>query len=83
MSSSSDAEFASKVAEYLDIDNFARYMAITAWLSDLDGILGPGQNYYLFLHPKTQQRPTPVVASVTAVKLPSWTRSRFRRTLGA
>jgi len=83
VSSSSDAEFASKVAEYLDIDSLARYMAITAWLSDLDGILGPGQNYYLFLHPKAQQRPTPVVASVTAVKLPSWTRSRFRRTLGA
>ncbi len=55
VSSSSDAEFASKVAEYIDIDNFARYMAITAWLSDLDGILGPGQNYYLFLHPKTQK----------------------------
>ena len=30
-------------------------MAITAWLTDLDGILGPGQNYYLYLHPKTQK----------------------------
>lgn len=50
-----DAEFAAKLAEYLDIDNFARYMAITAWLSDLDGILGPGQNYYVYLHPKTHK----------------------------
>lgn len=33
----------------------ARYMAITAWLTDLDGILGPGQNYYLYLHPKTEK----------------------------
>jgi len=30
-------------------------MAITTWLTDLDGILGPGQNYYLYLHPKTQK----------------------------
>ena len=30
-------------------------MAITAWLTDLDGILGPGQNYYIYLHPKTQK----------------------------
>jgi len=30
-------------------------MALTAWLTDLDGILGPGQNFYLYLHPKTQK----------------------------
>ena len=29
-------------------------MSVTAWLTDLDGMLGPGQNYYLYLHPKTQ-----------------------------
>lgn len=50
-----DTEFSAKLDEYLDLDNFARYMAITTWLSDLDGILGPGQNYYIFLHPKTQK----------------------------
>ena len=55
VSSADDALFASKVAEYIELDNFARYMAITTWLSDLDGILGPGQNYYLYLHPKTQK----------------------------
>jgi spore coat protein CotH len=54
-SKASDAEFAAKLADYIDIDNFSRYMAITAWLSDLDGILGPGQNFYLYLHPKTQK----------------------------
>lgn len=26
-------------------------MAMTTWLTDLDGILGPGQNYYVYLHP--------------------------------
>lgn len=50
-----EAEFSAKLPEYIDIDNFARYMAITVWLSDLDGILGPGQNYYVYLHPKTQK----------------------------
>lgn len=50
-----ETEFAAKLPEYLDLDNFARYMAITAWLSDLDGILGPGQNFYVYLHPTTHR----------------------------
>ena len=54
-STASESDFAAKVGDYIDLDNFARYMAITAWLTDLDGILGPGQNYYLYLHPKTQK----------------------------
>lgn len=54
-SSASERDFAARIGEYLDIDNLARYMAVTAWLADLDGMLGPGQNYYLYLHPKTQQ----------------------------
>jgi spore coat protein H len=55
VSTASDSDFAAKLGDYIDLDNFARYMAITAWLTDLDGILGPGQNYYLYLHPKTQK----------------------------
>jgi hypothetical protein len=55
MSSASDQEFAERLGDYLDLDNFARYMAMTAWLSDMDGILGPGQNYYLYLHPTTHK----------------------------
>jgi hypothetical protein len=51
----SDAEFAARLGDYIDVDNLARYLAITAWLSDVDGILGPGQNYYVYLHPKTQK----------------------------
>ena len=38
---------------FLDLDNFSRYMAVTTWLSTLDSILGIGQNYYVYLHPKT------------------------------
>jgi spore coat protein H len=50
-----DAEFAKKLPEFLDLDNFARYMALTTWLVDMDGILGVGQNYYLYLNPKTHK----------------------------
>jgi spore coat protein CotH len=54
-STASESDFASKIGDYIDVENFARYMAITSWLTDLDGILGPGQNYYVYLHPKTQK----------------------------
>jgi spore coat protein H len=55
VSTASDGEFAGKISDFVDIENNARYMAITTWLTDLDGILGPGQNYYVYLHPKTQK----------------------------
>ncbi|MBL9168792.1 MAG: CotH kinase family protein [Verrucomicrobiales bacterium] len=55
VSAASDSDFAAKVADYVDLDNVTRYMALTTWLVDMDGILGPGQNYYLYLHPKTQK----------------------------
>ena len=54
-STASDSDFAAKIGDYVDLENVARYMAITTWLTDLDGILGPGQNYYLYLHPTTQK----------------------------
>jgi spore coat protein H len=55
VSNASDIDFAARLGDYLDLDNVSRYMAMTAWLVDLDGILGPGQNFYLYLHPKTRQ----------------------------
>ena len=48
-----DPEFASQLGAFLDLEEFARFMAVTVWLSTLDSILGPGQNYYVHLHPKT------------------------------
>jgi spore coat protein CotH len=44
-----DAEFAARLGEFLDLDEFARYMAVTAWLSTMDSILGMGQNFYFYL----------------------------------
>lgn len=55
VSKADDAEFSKRLPEYLDLDNFARYMAMTTWLVDMDGILGVGQNYYVYLHPKTSK----------------------------
>lgn len=54
-SNSSPEEFTAEIGNYIDLDNFARYMAMTVWLSDMDGILGPGQNYYIYLHPTSQR----------------------------
>ncbi len=55
VSNADENEFRTKVESYLDLENFARYLAVTVWLSDLDGILGPGQNFYLHLNPKSQK----------------------------
>jgi len=50
-----DAEFAAKLDQFLDVDETARYMAVTVWLSTLDSILGMGQNFYVYLDPKTDR----------------------------
>lgn len=55
VSHASDAEFAARLEEFLDLDEFARFMAVTVWLSNMDSLLGMGQNFYVYLHPKTQQ----------------------------
>lgn len=55
VSNADDATFNAKLGEYLDLDEFSRFMAVTVWLSTLDSILGPGQNYYVHLHPKTNK----------------------------
>ena len=53
VSKADDAEFAAKLGDYLELDEFARFLAVTAWLSNLDSLLSMGHNYYLYLHPKT------------------------------
>jgi hypothetical protein len=50
-----DDQFAAKLGEFIDLDQFARFLAVNVFLSDLDGIFGPGQNFYLHLHPKTHK----------------------------
>lgn len=55
VTSTPDAEFAAHLADYLDLDEFARFMAVTVWLSNMDSILAMGQNYYVYLNPRTQK----------------------------
>jgi hypothetical protein len=52
VSKGSDDEFASRLGEYVDLDAFARFLAVSVWVGDLDSILTTGQNYYLLLDPK-------------------------------
>ncbi len=49
----SDADFAAQLGDYLDLDELARFLAVTVWLPTLDGLLATGQNFYMYLDPKT------------------------------
>lgn len=51
----SDAEFAARVEDFLDLEEFASFMAVTVWISTLDSLLAMGQNYILYLHPETRR----------------------------
>ncbi len=55
LTSADDADFARRVSEFIDVDEFSRFMAVTVWLSTLDSILTLGQNYVVYLHPKTDK----------------------------
>jgi len=55
VSNASDADFNTHIGEYLDLDQFARYFAVLAWIANSDSILGIGQNYYVYLHPTTHK----------------------------
>jgi hypothetical protein len=48
---SSDADFAAKLGDYLDIENFARFLAGTVVTSSMDSILSMGHNYYIIRDP--------------------------------
>jgi spore coat protein H len=55
VSSASDEDFAAKINEFLDVEEFARYLAINVWLANMDSILAMGQNFYLHLDSKSQK----------------------------
>jgi hypothetical protein len=55
VSFASDAEFASQLAGYLDLDEFARFLACEVLLSSFDSLLVDGQNYFLYLDPQTRK----------------------------
>ncbi|MFD7367365.1 CotH kinase family protein [Nocardiopsis alba] len=43
-----DEEFVRELDEYVDVESFARYLALQNLMSNMDGMDGPGNNYYLW-----------------------------------
>jgi hypothetical protein len=50
-----DEQFRKEIGSYLDIDQFLRYMAVTAMLANMDSMFSLGHNYYLYLDPSTNK----------------------------
>lgn len=50
-----EAEFRKGIGAYLDVDEFVRFLAANTLLASLDGFLGMGHNYYLYLAPETNK----------------------------
>lgn len=50
-----DAEFEATLEDYLDVDQFLRFLAMNVLLSNLDSFLGGAQNYYVYLDTKTNR----------------------------
>ncbi len=49
------AEFKKGIESYLDVDEFLRFLAGNAALSNLDSFLSMGHNFYLYLNPATSK----------------------------
>jgi RNA polymerase sigma factor (sigma-70 family) len=50
-----DAEFNRRVGEFLDLEEFARFLAALVLVANYDSFLTYGQNYYMFLEPRTDR----------------------------
>jgi len=50
-----DEEFKKEIDSYLDVDEFLRFLAANALLSNLESFFALGHNYHLYLHPKTKK----------------------------
>ncbi len=50
-----DTEFSARAGEFIELDEFARFLAVTVLLSSYDSFLSNGQNFYLWLSPDTQR----------------------------
>jgi hypothetical protein len=51
----SEDDFAARIGEFLDFDAFARFLACETILANFDGILNTGQNYLIYLDPRTDR----------------------------
>ena len=55
VSFASDAEFAERLGGFLDLDEFARFLAGEVLLSSYDSFLANGQNFYVYLDPRSNK----------------------------
>lgn len=55
INNASDEEFAAEIAQRLDVDAFATYLAMQELLDNFDDIDGPGSNSYLYYDPASGQ----------------------------
>jgi len=55
VSRSGEDEFNRRIGEFIDIDEFARFLACEVLLAHYDGILYQGQNFLLFLDPRSNK----------------------------
>ena len=50
-----DAQFQASVGDYVEVDEFLRFVALQGLLANMDSPLMTGHNYYLYLRPKTRK----------------------------
>jgi hypothetical protein len=55
VSKAGDQEFAERLGDWIDLDEFARFMAVSVWIGDYDSLLITGQNFYLYLDPRSNR----------------------------
>jgi hypothetical protein len=53
VSNADDAEFETRVGEFLDLDEFARFLGVQVLLASYDGLLTTGQNFYMYIDPRS------------------------------
>lgn len=50
-----DEKFNSQLEDYLDVDQFLRFLAVNVLLCNLDSFLGGSQNHYIYLEPESNK----------------------------
>lgn len=55
LSHDDDPTFARRISQFLDLDQFSRYLSVMVLLASYDGFLSNGQNFYLYLDPQSDR----------------------------
>ncbi len=55
VSKTADEDFAAELENYLDVDQFLRFLAVNTLLCNLDSFLGNTQNHYVYLEPESDR----------------------------